>query len=269
MSDNRRFKALLFDFDDTLVPEYEVSDAVLGEMCAEVGQRHSLAADLEPVLRTTAERLIHEHPVGEAAVRAFGGLSDRPTAPWYAYELIWDDKSPMTEIASHLESFRRQVWTEALAAVNVTDAGLAQQMAERLPAMTHERRVPYDDAHSVLETLREKYPMAVVTNGEPEIQALKVEKSGLKHHFDHVVLCDEHRPKPDPLPFRVAMDLLGCEPSEVAMVGNSLANDIAGARNAGIYSFWVNRGASEQEWNRADVQPDATIRHLSELPGLL
>lgn len=271
MRDGQRFKALFFDFDETLVPEYEASDAAVEELAAEIQDSHPLGHGLRSTLRSVAYRRIHNTPMGAATIKAFGPGADRWAADelmWAGYELVWDDKPMMTELGQYLGDFRRQVWTEALETLGVADTQLAHKMAERLPRTTHEKRVPYSDAETVLTTLGRRYPMAVLTNGEPKTQAHKVENSGLKHHFDHIVLCDEHGSKPDPKPFEVAMDLLGSKPEEVVMIGNSIANDIAGARNAGIYSVWINRGVGQAS-ARTDVRPDTTIKELSELLDLL
>ncbi len=264
MSEGQRFKALLFDFDETLVPEYEASDQAVQEIAAEIERSHGLKGDLRSSLRSHAYRLIGETPMGAATEKVLGPESIR----WAADELVWDDKRPMSELAEHMPEFRELVWTAALDEFGISDSTLASEMAEKLPKLTHQKRSPYQDAEHVLSMLGEKHPMAILTNGTPVIQAHKVENSGLKHHFDHVVLCDEHGSKPDPAPFRHALDLLGCGPSDVAMVGNSLRNDIAGARNAGIYAVWIDRGV-RNEWDKSDVQPDATVNSLGELLKLL
>lgn len=260
----QRFKALLFDFDETLVPEYQVANTAIQELREELQESHPSEHDIESLLFSTADRVFNESPIGEAAVRLFG----KAKSPWYAYELVWDDKSPLQELAIHLGEFRRRVWTDTFRTAGFDDIDLAHAMSERLPLTVHERRVPYLDSDQVLTALGQRHPMAILTNGEPQVQAMKIQRSGLKHHFDHVVLCEEHRAKPDPLPFQVAMNLLGCEPGEVAMIGNSIANDIAGARNAGIFSVWVDR-KMPNESPTEEVQPDATVENLSELIDLL
>ncbi len=260
MSGQQRFKALLFDFDDTLVPEYEVAHATVDEVCAEVVSTHAVDLDLPSTLRATSLKTIYEHPAGETALRLLGPESGM----WLADELMWDDKAPMHELTTQLGDFRRAVWEKTFEAIGVSDADLAHELSGRLPALVKQRQVPYEDAQSVLGTLGQWHPMAIMTNGEPVLQAHKVEKSGLKHHFDHVVLCHEHGGKPRPAPFVHALELLGRRPDEVAMVGNSLANDIAGARNAGIYSIWMNRGP-QNYWDESDVEPNATVTRLSEL----
>jgi putative hydrolase of the HAD superfamily len=46
--------------------------------------------------------------------------------------------------------------------------------------------------------------------------------------------------KPDPGIFQIALDRLEVRAGETVMVGDSWANDIAGARRAGIRAVWFN-----------------------------
>ena len=47
--------------------------------------------------------------------------------------------------------------------------------------------------------------------------------------------------KPDPTIFRAVLELLGAEPSEAAMVGDSLQDDVEGARALGMRAFLLDR----------------------------
>jgi 4-nitrophenyl phosphatase len=52
--------------------------------------------------------------------------------------------------------------------------------------------------------------------------------------------------KPEPPLFHAAAERLGCEPHQAAMVGDSVASDIAGGRKAGMFTIWLkpdHRGA--------------------------
>ncbi len=258
----QRFKALLFDFDDTLVPEYEVADAGLREIATEAVGDEQTGQELEAALRRVAGELVDGHPAGQAAAQYFG----REASTWYAYELMWADKSPLHDIMRHVDSFRAEVWSEALSQSGLSSMASPGSLAGMLPARVEERSVPYPEVQPLLESLAPSYGMAIVTNGEPEVQARKVANSGLERYFDHVILAHEHGGKPRPEPFEVAIERLGREPHEVAMIGNSIANDIAGARNSGIYSIWINRGAGWNETPAAEEHmPDATITRLADL----
>jgi putative hydrolase of the HAD superfamily len=49
-------------------------------------------------------------------------------------------------------------------------------------------------------------------------------------------------------------------------VGDDAVADVAGARAAGLRTVWVNREGRAWE---GEVTPDAEVRNLWELPGIL
>jgi HAD superfamily hydrolase (TIGR01450 family) len=73
-----------------------------------------------------------------------------------------------------------------------------------------------------------------------------------------IVVGKPHRPI-----FEMALERLGCRPAEAAMVGDSLATDVAGGRGAGMYSIWLD-AAGDDGAGRADL----TVRSLNELHDL-
>jgi HAD superfamily hydrolase (TIGR01549 family) len=68
--------------------------------------------------------------------------------------------------------------------------------------------------------------------------------------------------KPSPLIFRAALELLGVEAREAVMVGDSLTDDVEGARAAGLRAILLDR---------AGLFPSSTdrIASLAELPAAL
>ena len=164
-------------------------------------------------------------------------------------------------------TFRRNAWQRALASHGVDDPEFAQQLAERFREERRKRNVPFADAAEVLPLLARRLRLALVTNGAPDLQHFKVDAAGLRPYFQTVVVTGEVGiGKPDPRPFRVALQRLGCEPARAAMVGNSLRADIAGAQRAGVRAIWLNR---DGDADAGDVRPDATINSLRELSDLL
>ena len=61
--------------------------------------------------------------------------------------------------------------------------------------------------------------------------------------------------------FEMALERLGCRPSEAAMVGDSLTTDVAGGRAAGMVTVWVAPAGERREPGQADV----VVRSLTEL----
>ncbi|HEV8306117.1 MAG TPA: HAD-IIA family hydrolase [Methylomirabilota bacterium] len=74
-----------------------------------------------------------------------------------------------------------------------------------------------------------------------------------------VVVGKPHRPI-----FDSALERLGCRPSETAMVGDSLATDVAGGRAAGMVTVWLDPSGDGEGAGRADL----TVRSLDELREL-
>jgi HAD superfamily hydrolase (TIGR01450 family) len=74
-----------------------------------------------------------------------------------------------------------------------------------------------------------------------------------------VVVGKPHRPI-----FEMALERLQCAPAEAAMVGDSLATDVAGGRSAGLFTVWLDAPGDGDGEGRADL----TVRSLGELRDL-
>ena len=59
---------------------------------------------------------------------------------------------------------------------------------------------------------------------------------------------------------------MGTTPARLVHVGDDPLRDVAGAAAAGLGTVWVNRPADD--WPGGH-RPDAEVRSLSELPGVL
>jgi putative hydrolase of the HAD superfamily len=93
----------------------------------------------------------------------------------------------------------------------------------------------------ILEYLKPKYPMTIITNGFKEVQHEKMKNSKLLHYFDHIVISENigHQ-KPAKEIFEHALLINNCQPSDVLMIGDNIEADIQGAVNAGIDSVFFN-----------------------------
>lgn len=81
----------------------------------------------------------------------------------------------------------------------------------------------------------------------------------------HVTSIDVGWRKPHPAMFERALGELGVTPSEAVMVGNSMEADIAPAKALGLRAVLVR----SRETSTADVEPDAIIDEMTELPPVL
>jgi putative hydrolase of the HAD superfamily len=109
----------------------------------------------------------------------------------------------------------------------------------------------YDDALPVLEELRRhRLKLGLVSNTGRDLDAF------VAHHrldVDAAIGSGAFgRTKPHPTIFRAVLDRLGVEPAAAAMVGDSVEDDVEGARAAGIErAFLLDRdGRFERVENR-------------------
>jgi len=117
-------------------------------------------------------------------------------------------------------------------------------------------------AREALDTLRERYRVAAVTNGGPDMQRAKLRGLGIHDHFETVVFAGyDVAAKPDPEPFHTALDFLGVDPERAVKIGNSLTNDVRGAHNAGLQSVWL----AQDGITDPDPEPHHRIEAMDEL----
>jgi putative hydrolase of the HAD superfamily len=98
----------------------------------------------------------------------------------------------------------------------------------------------YEDVLPVLDELRGRaLKLGLVSNGIRDLHAF------VAHHrldVDAIVDSRTHgRVKPHPTIFRAALDRLGVQPEEAVMVGDSLEEDVEGARALGMRAILVDR----------------------------
>ena len=117
----------------------------------------------------------------------------------------------------------------------------------------------------MLIDLSGKYKLAIISNITSEISRVVLRKFDLEQYFDSIVLSrDLGIRKPDPEIFNFALQNLGVKCFETIHVGDSLEQDIQGAKNVGIKAIWI-KGNEEIK----DFHPDYIISKITELPLLL
>ena len=224
-------KAILFDLDDTLIPERPAIEA-------------GYAAVAERVWGASSPKRITL--LWETARAVW--LAGRPAA--YAKrvhfslgEALHGEFVASGPEADALRAFVPVLDAEAFEAVLPAQArGTSPQLVElwkttRMGALTH-----YPETVSVLEHWSARVPLALVTNGASRLQHAKLRITKLEAYFKTVVVSEDVGiGKPDPAPFQAALDALQLTPGEVVMVGNDVDRDIAGARNAHIRPIHVDR----------------------------
>ena len=170
-----------------------------------------------------------------------------------------------------VEQQAAQIFVAALAdkGISAADRVSLDAVMRAFYSVTQHHWIAVPGAERTLARLRAQgYRQAVLSNAahDEDVQAL-VDKAALRPHLDFVLTSAAlGRRKPDPQVFLRAAADWGVPSSSVLMVGDTLAADIRGAREAGMASVWVRKYAEEPE---GDVRPDAVLETVVELPELL
>ena len=101
---------------------------------------------------------------------------------------------------------------------------------------------PVPGAIELLQRVKAKHPVGVVTNHVVSEQLTKVAAIGVESLIDELVISEEVGvSKPNRRIFDVALSRLGGTHEEAVMIGDSWSSDILGASGAGIRAIWLNR----------------------------
>jgi len=158
--------------------------------------------------------------------------------------------------------------------VLVGELGLTLGLAElrRLSAASiaawHAHTRLDSEAKSVLGELQGRYKLALISNFDhpPHVHRL-LDELALRPFFDAVgVSGDVGVKKPDPAIFSPALAQTGLVADEALFVGDSLEDDIAGSRAAGLWPVLIRRslGAAAKPEDGVSV-----VRGLREVVGLV
>ncbi len=159
------------------------------------------------------------------------------------------------------EEIRYAAMVKTLELLGSADRGIADELFSIYMEARLAGAKPFDDVPEVLDALKNRYRLGIISNGNNTPQAV-----GLDDVFDFTVFAhDCGFPKPDPRIFEYALAIFGDEPQHVAHVGDSLPSDVQGANNHGMLSVWLNRNTAA---NETGIAPHREIRGLAELLDL-
>lgn len=223
-------KYVLFDVDDTLL---------------DFGKAEAAA------IRKTFERI--GIPVTEKLIRRYSEINAQQ---WSRFE-----KGEITR--ERLLTERFDILFSELG-INVPSE-MAQASYEYLLGIGH---YFVDGAEELLEALKDKYELYIVSNGNASVQDRRLKSAGIIPYFKDIFISERVGfNKPSAEFFEACFERIpGFEKDKAVIVGDRLSSDILGGINAGVSTCWFNpRGDAPDP----DIPADYEIKHLSELPALL
>ena len=116
----------------------------------------------------------------------------------------------------------------------------------------------YGDANQTIRLLKEKYKVGLITNADNQILEQSITNQGF--NFDFVITSEDARcNKPQPEIFSMAINHINVASRQTLMIGDSLSEDILGARDVGMNTIWINR---ENVKNRENVIKVNSIKEI-------
>ena len=140
--------------------------------------------------------------------------------------------------------------------IEMTDPQINRLMQAYLAPTT------FADVSAALETLNE-IPLAILSNGSPEMLDSAVRSNGLESNFAEVISVDRVKTyKPSPRVYALGPEILHFPPEEILFVSSN-SWDAAGAKAYGYQVCWCNR--SNIGMDHLGFAPDFIVSRLHQI----
>jgi len=127
---------------------------------------------------------------------------------------------------------------EELVVQAARECELGEEIGHQLIKRWDELRT-WPGTQNVLSALKAQVPLGVVTNCSERLGRMAIAKAGVE--FDAVVIAERAGAyKPDPRPYKLALDELNIAPGKALFVAGSVF-DVNGAGAMGMDVYWHNR----------------------------
>jgi putative hydrolase of the HAD superfamily len=168
-----------------------------------------------------------------------------PQSALDTYHRLWlRRKAKAGKNATLRRDIRQSCLGEALTDLPIdTSPAFLKMFLQQVKRLQKERPQLVPGVRQVLEYLASNHTLAVISNGDAEKQAKRLETLGIADLIpaDKVFAsAAKDLRKPHPAAFIRAVRQLGATQEEAVMVGNSWANDIVGAARAGMDAIWIH-----------------------------
>jgi putative hydrolase of the HAD superfamily len=164
------------------------------------------------------------------------------------------------------------IWSTLLQTSGLDPQGLPPEKLTQLPrclaelhrTLAFKRLELYPGVREVLDELRPRYTLGIVTDAQSAYAAAELRAVGLGDGFACLVVSGDYGyRKPDPRLFAAGLKALGVRPEQSLFVGNDMYHDIFGAQQAGLRAvFWPTQYGRKAH---ANVAADYIIYSFGQL----
>ncbi len=175
---------------------------------------------------------------------------------------------------AYWERYRKDEITQAalrLGRLRDTFAALDYEISEEMLALLsteYIRVLPtynylFDGATDLLDYLKSKYRLHIITNGFDEVQNHKISNSKIGHYFTTITNSEMAGvKKPNPIIFEHALQLANARKESSIMIGDCIDADVRGALNCGLDAILF----CQLDTNYDGIK---CVSHLSEIKNYL
>lgn len=214
---NTKYQALFFDLDHTLWDFEKNAAETLFELHAEFGLDRWGIKNVQGFVDT----YVHYNDL-----------------LWVQYRKGYLDQATLR--------FKR--FYQTLQEYGVSDLKLSKALGEEYISRCPKKKHVFPHTHEVLEQLKAKYPLYIVTNGFAEVQHIKLQHAQLAEYFSGVIDSQNSGvKKPHRRIFSYALKRSGIEKEAALMVGDDLDTDMQGALDSGWDCAFFNPKKKEHE----------------------
>jgi 2-haloacid dehalogenase len=129
------------------------------------------------------------------------------------------------------------------------------------------RPTPYPEIAAALPRLKEKYLLAILSNGTAKMLQTGLNQTGLKQYFRRIMSSDSVKVyKPSPKVYQLVLKRMPFKKGEILFVSSN-AFDVVGAKNFGFKVCWITRTGIPLD--PLGPKPDLAVQNFDELLGAI
>jgi HAD superfamily hydrolase (TIGR01662 family) len=185
------------------------------------------------------------------------------------YQAVHSELSSFSQ-ETGIETTTSRVLEEVLARLGIASSQLwtIDSLVQKFFEPEIKAWILYDDTIRTLSTLKNQgYCLAVVSNARSHWAVLEIMKRLKIDDFFKATVSSAGvgLRKPRPEIYLRAISHVGSSLQSTVMVGNTLDTDILGAKRLKTRALYLEREVTD----RRTIEPDATVRSLSDIPGII
>ncbi len=256
-------ETIIFDLDDTLLWDKQSIKTAFEKTSEVASQKYNVDPEqFEEAVRKEARALYESYETYPYTVRI--GINP--------FEGLWgtfDDPTPQfQEMKVLIHTYQVTAWANGLKQFGIDNLQFAEELASTFVEQRKKHPYLYEDTIEILNKLKGKYKLLLLTNGAPSLQNLKLQITPqLVPYFDHIFISGDFGVgKPDASIFYHVIETANINVDTAIMVGDNLMTDILGSNRVGMRNVWINR---ENKEPNGEVPSTYEVKSLTELYSLI